>query len=240
MRFAYVVSLLAVASSALGDVQAGGSPSVSLPQARGGGECPAEGDCCEANGTPSCNDPECCNAVCLVDPFCCDVEWDQICADRAADMCLLCGAGEPCSTPALCDGDVNGDGVLDPLDTGYILARLGADVCADDNCEDAFVLENGLTPFSTINATTDGLYPPDVCGCDFGCDGMKDIWYDYTATCDGYGVVSTCNDDEPATGEADFDTFLFAFEGCDCPPEADSIAGCNDEMRPDAAGSRRS
>ena len=240
---------------------------------RGDGECPGEGDCCEDNGTPSCNDPACCNSVCLVDPFCCDEEWDQICADLAVDMCLLCGAGEPCSTPALCDGDVNGDGVLDPLDTGYILARLGADLCAEGNCqadvncdglidpldlgyvlarfgvcnppaacnvlclpgnndcEDAFVIEDGLTPFSTIGATTDGPITPKICGCDpgFGCGGYSDVWYDYTATCDGYGVVSTCNDDDPATGEADFDTWLHAYEGCDCPADNDYLVGCNDD-----------
>jgi hypothetical protein len=49
--------------------------------------CPGEGDCCEANGTPGCEDEECCAAVCLDDPFCCDVEWDQTCADEAAEIC---------------------------------------------------------------------------------------------------------------------------------------------------------
>ena len=49
---------------------------------------PAAGsDCCFPNGTPGCDDPGCEAIVCDIDPFCCDVEWDQICADEAADLC---------------------------------------------------------------------------------------------------------------------------------------------------------
>ena len=49
--------------------------------------------------------------------------------------------GGICDTPALCDGDVNGDGMVDPLDTGAILARFGLDatdpaICQyDANCD---------------------------------------------------------------------------------------------------------
>jgi hypothetical protein len=48
---------------------------------------PAAGDCCQANGTPYCNDAACCNTVCAADPFCCDTEWDGICADGAITAC---------------------------------------------------------------------------------------------------------------------------------------------------------
>lgn len=46
------------------------------------------GDCLEANGTPGCTNAECQDAVCAVDPFCCDVAWDSICADEAVDLCV--------------------------------------------------------------------------------------------------------------------------------------------------------
>jgi hypothetical protein len=49
--------------------------------------CPGSGDCFVANGTPGCEDDTCCSSVCAVDPFCCDNEWDQTCADEAADLC---------------------------------------------------------------------------------------------------------------------------------------------------------
>ena len=59
----------------------------------GGGGGGGGGDCCAANGTPGCGDSGCQASVCGADPFCCDTEWDQICADEAADMCAGCGGG---------------------------------------------------------------------------------------------------------------------------------------------------
>jgi hypothetical protein len=47
-------------------------------------------DCCIANGTPGCDDPDCEAIVCAVDPFCCDVAWDGICADEAGELCGIC------------------------------------------------------------------------------------------------------------------------------------------------------
>jgi len=38
-------------------------------------------------GLPGCNNDPCCAAVCAQDPFCCDTEWDQVCADKAATEC---------------------------------------------------------------------------------------------------------------------------------------------------------
>ncbi|MHC4414149.1 MAG: hypothetical protein ACYS0G_02575 [Planctomycetota bacterium] len=53
-----------------------------------GGVCgPGNGTCCVANGTPGCEDIDCCNAVCAADPWCCDVEWDGQCAEAAQALC---------------------------------------------------------------------------------------------------------------------------------------------------------
>lgn len=49
--------------------------------------CPGEGSCYVPNGTPGCDDADCCLAVCEIDPFCCDTDWDAICADDAAVHC---------------------------------------------------------------------------------------------------------------------------------------------------------
>lgn len=64
-------------------------------EARGGacstciaGPCgPGNGTCCAPNGTPGCEDATCCQAVCAADPFCCDFEWDGVCADLATTEC---------------------------------------------------------------------------------------------------------------------------------------------------------
>lgn len=45
------------------------------------------GDCHTANGTPGCNDVGCCHAVCSIDPFCCEKDWDQECVDIAQTHC---------------------------------------------------------------------------------------------------------------------------------------------------------
>ncbi len=91
------------------------------------------GDCLLANGTVGCSDQACCAAICANDPDCCDVDWDQACADAAATECgaLPCGPidtsaanldeGEPCgddtnggcnSTPPAFTDIVSGDVIV--------------------------------------------------------------------------------------------------------------------------------
>ena len=48
------------------------------------------GDCCIANGSPGCEDAECVDQICAADPYCCNTEWDQICADAAITECAVC------------------------------------------------------------------------------------------------------------------------------------------------------
>jgi hypothetical protein len=51
------------------------------------------GNCFNDHGPclPFCEDVKCCSLVCASDPFCCDVTWDQGCADQAFDVCGQCG-----------------------------------------------------------------------------------------------------------------------------------------------------
>ncbi len=52
---------------------------------------PSQGICCESNPVVAgCVDPRCANAVCLALPDCCDVAWDQSCADFAVTECNGC------------------------------------------------------------------------------------------------------------------------------------------------------
>jgi len=43
---------------------------------------------CFAVGGPSCNDTDCCNAVCAIDPTCCSTGWDSDCVASASDVCV--------------------------------------------------------------------------------------------------------------------------------------------------------
>ncbi len=98
----------AATCSTLGGVPQGFGTSCAVEGCGGSGACPGEGSCFEDNGTPGCEDEECCETVCAIDSFCCNTFWDQICADEAAELC-----GEP---PCRCPADVNRDGNRDGLD----------------------------------------------------------------------------------------------------------------------------
>jgi len=55
------------------------------------------GSCAERAGTgsPGCEEAECCNTVCALDPFCCLGEWDDVCAQEEAQYCRsACGSGD--------------------------------------------------------------------------------------------------------------------------------------------------
>ncbi len=54
---------------------------------------PADHECCEPGG-PGCLDPVIESCVCMVDPFCCETGWDELCVERVvSDECGECEAG---------------------------------------------------------------------------------------------------------------------------------------------------
>jgi len=75
---------------------------------------------CFSSGGAFCNDAACCNAVCAADPFCCSVAWDGLCVAGANDLCN--GA---------CDGDLNGDNVVNAADLAVLLGAWGGGGAAD-------------------------------------------------------------------------------------------------------------
>ncbi len=103
------------------------------------------GDCCEANGSPACADEACCNEVCSIDSFCCDVEWDDFCATTGSvpgggaevacgDLCLPNCPAAMLDWMDPLDGTVDarwphdlGDPALRGIDTIVVGGPLGAD-----------------------------------------------------------------------------------------------------------------
>ena len=61
----------------------------------GGGNQGAETTCagggCEGSACPTGASGDCCEAMCSIDPFCCDVAWDTLCAAQAQELCPICG-----------------------------------------------------------------------------------------------------------------------------------------------------
>ncbi len=70
---------------------------------------------------------------------------------------------------------------------------------------------DGLTAQETDFSTTDGLAASALFG---DTQIYNDVWFNYIATCSGTLTVSTCNDGNPNTGEASFDTTFAIDSGC--------------------------
>ena len=102
----------------------------------------------------------------------------------------------------------------------------GGEPPANNGLLQAIVITDGPTTFTTIGATTDGVDHGDGGICDDSNeanDGTinNDIWYRYTATCDGTATFSTC-------GTVDFDTKIAAYSSWFIPGTG-NILGCSDD-----------
>jgi hypothetical protein len=72
-----------------------------------------------ARNTPACADATCCRAVCDLDAYCCETEWDAACAAQAIALCTT-------------SGDVDGDGVVGAVDLAIVLNTWGQSGVAAD------------------------------------------------------------------------------------------------------------
>lgn len=118
-----------------------------------------------------------------------------------------------------------GDPVLDAK-SGITMPRVNlqnavnALAAPNDSCNTPIEVTDGLTPFTNSGATTDGPDEPTLCNAGGSSQILADVWFCYTAPCDGQVTVSTC--------DADFDTKIAVYDGCSCP-SADSAIACNDD-----------
>ncbi|MEM7166737.1 MAG: hypothetical protein AAF581_14820 [Planctomycetota bacterium] len=92
---------------------------------------------------------------------------------------------------------------------------------ANDDCANAVVICNGTTAGTLIAATNDGAG-----GC--GSAGTAaDVWYSYTATCNGTLMVNTCGTHDGPGTDAGIDTVLSVHSAC--PGVAGNAVACNDD-----------
>lgn len=93
-------------------------------------------------------------------------------------------------------------------------------------CEDAFeIVPSPAIDFSTFNAETDG---PDHDGdntCTFFGESViaNDVWYTYTATCEGTATMSTL-------GGTTLDTRIAVYSDF-CPDDLSNLVTCNDDYQ---------
>ncbi len=117
-------------------------------------DCPT--DCLTPHGPGGCDDPACSEAVCAVEPACCDIEWDDFCvaiAEKTCDFFIIdCPAGV---------GPVN-------------------------NCPSgAILVEDGdVVAYDTTTATTVGPDEPDCNSSNNDIPIWRDVWYQYNAPSD--------------------------------------------------------
>jgi V8-like Glu-specific endopeptidase len=156
---------------------------------------PATGDCCEANGSPYCDNEACCDAVCAFDPYCCNGNWDALCVVGAQTV-------PDCDCAPLtsdCPADLNGDSVVDGSDLLILLAAWGpnpghpADLNDDDVVDgsDLLILLAAWGPC------------PGACDTPFVCDGSPVPWCDEEETCGclaDFDGVTHCAENWTCTG----------------------------------------
>ncbi|MFI4855643.1 MAG: M12 family metallo-peptidase, partial [Phycisphaerales bacterium JB065] len=105
-------------------------------------------------------------------------------------------------------------------------------VSENDDCSNPFPITAELTPFSTLDATTDGIVYHN---CGNGGWANNDLWYTYTAPHDGTLIISTC---EEEGGSADFDTNLMLYStGGPCPTPNSYMLACNNDDTENPCGS---
>ncbi|MBM4112441.1 MAG: hypothetical protein FJ253_03555 [Phycisphaerae bacterium] len=157
-------------------------------------------DCCVASsdGTPGCSDVTCCETVCSADPFCCDTEWDAICAQEAFDFCGTCGSvkNDECETATpIFDGD-----------TAFsTLGATDSDLPLPGECEKGSGLSLVRDIWFTYEATCTGTATFSTCN-----QANYDTRLALYSDCLGSFVA--CNDDGP--GCAGFSSLMEAEVVC--------------------------
>jgi hypothetical protein len=159
-------------------------------------------------------------------------DTEDIASGASMDVNLN-GVPDECDIGACCDcglgwGCIETSGTeCDALGGGFVVGKSCAAVSCpassptNDDEVDAISITNGIHAFNTICATDDGPSPTD---CETGERPFgSDIWYTYTADCDGELLITLCDD-------TDYDAIIEVYpDGADfavCPMRcADDTCG---------------
>jgi hypothetical protein len=215
--------------------------------------CPADcGDCdgidpCTPGAPIPANEDPCAATVCGVDPFCCEVLWDETCVDEAGALCGgACAAGGPCAHD-VCAAGAALDPDCDPCPAGVcavdpFCCAIGWDAtCVDEaaslcgtscpgTCGDGICAASedcascagdcGACPVSCGDGTCDWDESCELCPGDCGaCSGLPTV---ETAVC-GDGAC-TASGEDCATCAADCGTCPSVCGDGVCDPTEDCSA----------------
>jgi len=205
------------------------------------------GNCCLKGDLPGCGDLSCCEAVCKLDPLCCETGWDGVCAREAIQICASCpGSGcefaagdcneahetpgcndqELCELICSCDPyccDVSWDEYC--AGDGLHAGCGAANDCNDDGTPDIIEISTGIS----ADCNDNGL--PDICEPDCNNNLVAD-------ECDLLGCHSIdCNNNEIPDDCDIADDFSSDCNNNFIPDECDIASGhsldCNANLSPD-------
>lgn len=155
----------AIAVTSDADTVTSGEPDVVTPPV----EPPDyEGTCCAVNGSQGCDDPDCAEAICGHDAYCCSVTWDVTCALCAMGKSLDGGCAG-LESACLCDVDAAEpccESHAAPLcDSPYCVAAVCAlDTYCCDTSWDTYCVQ--CAQGEATYAGTSCLNVDDSCGCE--------------------------------------------------------------------------
>jgi len=150
---------------------------------------------------------------------------DSVGAGRLIVGCIPAGSGACCLNPGDCVVMTEADCVMMGGDftPGELCSSATCPILENDSCDGAIAISDGVYPFDTTDASDDG--PMDSPGG--ACTELGfDIWYAYTASCDGQLRVSLCDNTL-------YDAAIAVYAGLDCPPLTGPIACDDDGCSPD-------
>ena len=195
------------------------------------GWCPGEYSCCTPHDSPGCLDPEVEACVCGMDPFCCNNNWDGLCASEA-DQCGSC-SGNCCAannTPG-CDAEEVEQCVCKTLPNccdvkwdAYCASAVKSLGCGSCSCmPDCQGKECGPDGCgSTCGICPDGQECLDNGQCAGGQQGdsCSEILQCATTNCAGdFGCVMECyNQGNPDSQQIFWNLMTCVFGACGMPP----------------------
>jgi len=201
------------------------SPTCEISQLCGDGQITGSEGCEPCSGASTCPANFACVDCQCMPPVCGDNVVNQASEECDGSDTGICNGGA-CDTDCTCFNQ--DDCVAESLPTSP----------PNDCCVNRLPIFDGLTPFTNVDANTDGgASPTGACNDGGFTQTTNDIWYNYTATCTGTLTVTTC---ENSGGSATYDTDIVLYAGCDdCPPydlDGLDVIGCNDDSPEDPCG----
>ncbi len=172
------------------------------------------GDCLIPHLDPGCEDSTCCDRVCRGHGpdgiYCCQVEWDSLCTEFAAEDCDIPPPNDVCAPN-------------DELE-GALLLTLS-------NCFKTEITGALKARESTVESPNPGNPPDPGFGCYIdnpGAQGKQTVWYKFVAGCT-HTRVTTCSSNSPAN-----DSLLALYAVGDMTNEATQCnslipIGCSDD-----------